>query len=88
MVDRRILRKQGESAAGTEGERKGTQGSAEVAEVEEVEEVADFTSDELREFLEADTADELADPEFKERLREKLWDLVRRRYGSEPEDTH
>lgn len=53
-----------------------------------MEEVADFTSDELREFLEADTADELADPEFKERLREKLWDLVRRRYGSEPEDTH
>ncbi len=36
----------------------------------------DFTMDELREFLEADTLDVQADPEFKERLRRTLWDLV------------
>ena len=42
-------------------------------------ESATFTNEELREFLEADTAGDLADPEFKERLREKLWDMVRRR---------
>jgi hypothetical protein len=35
--------------------------------------------DELREFLEADHYDLSADPEFKERLREKLWDLVQSR---------
>jgi hypothetical protein len=35
-----------------------------------------FTMDELREFLEADLIDVRADPEFKERLRRKLWDLV------------
>ena len=36
----------------------------------------DFTMDELREFLEADLIDVRADPEFKERLRRRLWDLV------------
>ncbi|MCG8587709.1 MAG: hypothetical protein MJE66_00270 [Proteobacteria bacterium] len=41
----------------------------------------DFSIDELREFLEADTAEEAADPAFKERLRRKLWDLVRSKYG-------
>jgi hypothetical protein len=35
-----------------------------------------FTMDELREFLEADLIDVRADPEFKERLRRRLWDLV------------
>ena len=37
---------------------------------------SDVTLDELREFLEADMMDVKADPEFKERLRKKLWDLV------------
>jgi hypothetical protein len=41
----------------------------------------DFTLDELREFLEADLVDVRADPEFKERLRRRLWDLVRERSG-------
>jgi hypothetical protein len=36
----------------------------------------DFTLDEIREFLEADLVDVRADPEFKERLRRRLWDLV------------
>jgi hypothetical protein len=35
-----------------------------------------FTMDELREFLEADLIEVRADPEFKERLRRRLWDLV------------
>ena len=36
----------------------------------------DFTLDELREFLEADLIDVRADPEFKERLRRRLWAMV------------
>lgn len=42
---------------------------------------SDFTSEELREFLDADTLDVEADPDFKERLRRKLWDMVRSRFG-------
>lgn len=37
----------------------------------------DFTMEELREFLEADRVGVRADPAFKERLRRRLWDLVR-----------
>ncbi len=37
---------------------------------------AEFTLDELREFLEADLHDVQADPEFKERLRQRLWAMV------------
>lgn len=45
--------------------------------------------DELREFLEADYLPVDADPEFKERLRSELWELVRTRIalgggGSKP----
>ena len=43
--------------------------------------LTDFTLDELREFLEADLVEVRADPEFKERLRRRLWDLVRDRSG-------
>lgn len=46
----------------------------------------EFTVDELREFLEGDRLDVRADPEFKERLRRKLWDMVRARAGRAPED--
>jgi hypothetical protein len=38
--------------------------------------LTDFTIDELREFLEADLLDVAVDPEFKERLRRQLWELV------------
>lgn len=41
--------------------------------------LADFSVDELREFLEADLIDVPVDPEFKERLRRQLWDLVESR---------
>jgi hypothetical protein len=39
----------------------------------------EFTIEELREFLEGDLLDVHADPEFKERLRRMLWDMVRAR---------
>jgi hypothetical protein len=44
---------------------------------------SDFDVDpaELQEFLAGDLLDVQADPVFKERLRQKLWRLVRVRYG-------
>ena len=36
----------------------------------------EFTIEELREFLEGDFLDVRADPEFKERLRERLWRML------------
>ena len=41
----------------------------------------DVSMEELREFLEADRLDVPADPQFKERLREKLWAMVSLRAG-------
>jgi hypothetical protein len=38
--------------------------------------LTDFSIDELREFLEADLVDVKVAPEFKERLRKQLWDIV------------
>lgn len=38
--------------------------------------MTEFTEDELREFLEADLLGVPADPEFKERLKQRLWELV------------
>ena len=40
---------------------------------------AGATLEELEEFLEADHVEVRADPAFKERLREKLWEIVRQR---------
>jgi hypothetical protein len=40
------------------------------------EAMADFTIEELREFLQADSMEVPVDPAFKERLRRKLWELV------------
>ena len=42
-----------------------------------------FDPDELREFLAADIMDVPVDSAFKERLRELLWEMVRKRYGGE-----
>jgi hypothetical protein len=42
----------------------------------------DFTIEELREFLEADRVAVPADPAFKERLRRRLWEIVRLRHDS------
>jgi hypothetical protein len=47
----------------------------------------EVSMEELREFLEGDLLDVRADPAFKERLRRKLWDMVRARAtGRPPED--
>ena len=46
----------------------------------------DVTPEELREFLEADHLDVRADPKFKERLRRKLWEIVRLRSGKSSRD--
>lgn len=43
---------------------------------------AEFTTEELREFLEADGLGIEADPAFKERLRRKLWAMVQQRMPS------
>ena len=48
--------------------------------------VMEFTLDELREFLEADLLDVPADPEFKERLRQRLWALVSARAAQRKAD--
>ncbi len=45
----------------------------------------DFTMDELREFLEADMLDVQADPEFKERLRSMLWEIVQEQNKDKPD---
>jgi len=46
---------------------------------------AEFTTEELQEFLEADLFPIDADPVFKEQLRERLWKLVRRGIQAEPD---
>ena len=50
--------------------------------------LSDFSIDELREFLEADLVDVKVDPEFKERLRKQLWDLVQERSGTRGGEPH
>jgi hypothetical protein len=50
------------------------------------EDAMEFTMDELREFLEGDSLDVQADPEFKERLRRKLWEMVRSRTARRSSD--
>jgi hypothetical protein len=50
--------------------------SAKRRDPESSETSRDIPIDELREFLAADGTEVNADPQFKEELREKLWDLV------------
>ncbi len=50
------------------------------------EDATDVTLEELREFLEADRLDVRADPRFKERLRRKLWEIVRLRSAKPPRE--
>lgn len=86
MVEKRILQRTGESAADIAAETE--PGFAEIAGEMDVAEGAAYTIEELREFLAADSAEDLADPEFKERLREKLWEMVQRRAGRVPPGDH
>jgi hypothetical protein len=50
--------------------------------------LANFSIDELREFLEADLVDVKIDPEFKERLRRQLWELVQEHARGPRGDPH
>jgi hypothetical protein len=50
--------------------------------------LTDFSIDELREFLEADLVNVQVDPEFKERLRKQLWDLVQERMRGAQREPH
>ena len=50
--------------------------------------LSDFSIDELREFLEADLVDVKVDPEFKERLRKQLWDLVQDHARGPRDESH
>jgi hypothetical protein len=44
-----------------------------------IEDSMEVTLEEIEEFLEADRVEAHASPRFKERLREKLWEIVRQR---------
>jgi hypothetical protein len=46
----------------------------------------EFSTEELKEFLEGDLQPTQADPAFQERLRQELWALVQERYGRSPDD--
>ena len=46
-----------------------------------IENPMDFDPDELREFLAADMMDVPVAPGFKEQLRQKLWAMMKLRYG-------
>jgi hypothetical protein len=63
-------------------ERAGLQGREVIEEI-----AAEFTTEELQEFLEADQYPVEADPAFKEELREKLWKLVQRSLQESSEDS-
>ena len=56
------------------GERSRRGAAREPKVIEEI--AAEFSTEELQEFLEADRNPVPADPIFKERLREKLWKLL------------
>ena len=62
----------------------GTSGGFDSDEADAAKDAAlnDFTPAELRDFLAADHLESHADPGFKERLRKKLWNFIRDRYGS------
>ena len=49
------------------------------ATMDESIEGLDFSPDELRDFLAGDLVEVHADPQFKERLRAKLWDVLKSR---------
>lgn len=63
------------------GRRRATAAKREQKVIDEI--ASEFTTEELQEFLEGDHAPVQADPAFKEALRQELWELVQRRYGSE-----
>ena len=64
---------------GSRGERHVSETLGESAEQDQAmadEAMAELTIEELQEFLQADLLDVPVDPVFKERLRQRLWELV------------
>jgi len=56
-------------------------------EPEVAQEIAkEFSTEELKEFLEGDLRPTQADPAFQERLRRELWAMVQQRYGRDGDD--
>ena len=70
-----------EKAQSDQSSQKPTQ---DVNEEMDAELSTEFSDEELQEFLEGDGLDVRADPAFKERLRRKLWEIVRGRLGNDP----
>ena len=83
VIDRGALEGRAVSKDPKNRDRHGQHRSLEAggADVPDGADAADFTPEELREFLAADYLDTYADPGFKDRLRKKLWTLVRYRYS-------
>ena len=77
--------KRAERAADRAMERREESGLREREVIEEI--ASEFTTEELQEFLEADQYPIEADPLFKEKLREKLWQLLQRSIQTTPEDS-
>ena len=57
---------------------------ADDATMDESLDAVEYSPEELREFLAADQAEVHADPRFKERLRLRLWDLLKSRRPPPP----
>jgi len=76
--------KRAERAADRAMERREPSGLQEREVIEEI--AAEFTTEELQEFLEADQHPIEADPLFKEQLREKIWRLLQRSIQGSSED--
>ena len=66
-------------------ERREPSGLQEREVIEEI--AAEFTTEELQEFLEADRHPIEADPLFKEQLREKIWRLLQRSIQGASDDS-
>jgi hypothetical protein len=71
-------RRQTDPRGGTLGNRAGrvTEATREAGVIDEI--AAEFSTEELLEFLEADVFPVEADMEFRERLRSELWTLLQR----------
>jgi len=68
----------------TEADQSSQQPMQEANDEMNAELSAEFSDEELQEFLEGDGLEVRADPAFKERLRRKLWEIVRSRLGNDP----
>ena len=77
--------KRGGRAADRTMERREESGLREREVIEEI--AAEFTMEELQEFLEADGLPIEADPLFKEALRQKIWKLLQRNIRRRSDDS-